>query len=188
MGRHVPQKGFDTLVRAFADCVKEHRIEQDLILAGDGKDHELLKNLASQLGISSRVHFPGRVDHAKAVQLFKGADLFVLPSRHEPFGIVNLEAMAAGIPLIATRVGGVPEFVEDGRNGILVKPDDTGALARAMVRVLGDADLRDRLVREGQQTAARFDWCSIASQYRQVYSRLHPSTAAPIAVTSHSLT
>lgn len=169
IGRHVPQKGFDVLLRAYAQMRREVPDAPDLLLAGDGALHETLKSLGQELGLDGQVHFVGRVDRAGAVALFKGCEFFVLPSRHEPMGIVNLEAMAAGKAVIASRVGGVPELVEDGQNGLLVAPDDPTFLALALRRLVEDPDLSRRLGECGAERARDFDWDAIAVQYLQIY-------------------
>jgi glycosyltransferase involved in cell wall biosynthesis len=109
------------------------------------------------------------VDHAAAVAMFKGCQFFVLPSRHEPMGIVNLEAMAAGKAVVATRVGGVPELVEDGATGLLVSPDDVQGLGSAIQRLVSDDELRSRLGFAGQRRAAQFNWTHISECYVNVY-------------------
>jgi glycogen(starch) synthase len=172
MGRHVPQKGFDVLLRAFAAAVGDGDFEQDLILAGNGSEHEALKALAVSLGVAGRVRFPGRADRGQAASLFKGCSFFILPSRHEPFGIVNLEAMASGKAVIASRVGGVPEFVTEGETGLLVAAEDVGALAGAIRQLAGDGALRTRLGIVGSERASGFSWSMIAKQYFALYSNI----------------
>ena len=168
IGRHVPQKGFDVLLYALKRAVEQGH-PYDLIVAGDGVDHGTLKILADRLDLRDRVTFPGRVDHAVAIRLFAGCELFVLPSRHEPFGIVNLEAMAAGKAIVATRVGGVPEIVTDEENGLLVPPEDPVALADAICRVMEDEVLRRRLGDAGRAKAGQFTWDRIADEYLRIY-------------------
>jgi glycogen(starch) synthase len=179
IGRHVPQKGFDVLLRAFARLATEPGFDHDLILAGDGPEHEALKRLAGSLATCDRVTFTGRVDHATAMKLFAGCSFFALPSRHEPFGIVNLEAMAAGKAVIATRVGGVPEIVSDRVNGLLVPPEDVEALADATRRIAGDPALRELLGAAGREQAANFIWPNIVEQYMSVYRQVIPTTERP---------
>jgi len=179
IGRHVPQKGFDVLLRAMANAVAAADFDHDLVLAGDGPEHERLRELAAQLGLGTRVTFTGRVDHAKAMRLFAGCSFFVLPSRREPFGIVNLEAMAAGKAVLAARVGGVPEIVSDGVNGVLVRPDDAETLAAAIRRLASDEALRQRLGEAGRNRAAGFRWPAIAEQYIEVYRKARPSHLTP---------
>lgn len=184
IGRFVPQKGFDVLLHALARAQIE---KLDLILAGDGPENERLQNLAQELNLQKRVVFFGRADRATTASLFKGCDFFVLPSRHEPFGIVNLEAMAAGKTVIATRVGGVPEIVTDGVDGLLVAPDDANELARALRLLAGDSALKNRLAAAGRRRVNDFSWTRIAAQYLEIYqkalqSRQHESCALPARV------
>jgi len=166
IGRHVPQKGFDVLLRAFALAKPPGH---DLLIAGDGPENQSLRHLAEQLGIHSSVHFPGKVNHDKAVSLFAGSSWFVLPSRHEPMGIVNLEAMAAGKAVIASNVGGVPELVLHEQTGLLVEADNPNALAAALRTLSDNADLRQRLGAAGRRRAESFAWPALADQYEEVY-------------------
>jgi glycogen(starch) synthase len=171
IGRHVRQKGFDVLLQAFALTVARGNRTHDLVLAGDGPEHSELREMAEQLSIASRVRFPGKVDRRGAVGLFTGCSFFVLPSRHEPFGIVNLEAMAAQRPVIAARTGGVPEIVRDGENGLLVSPEQPEELAAAMGRLIEDDALCRTMGASGRTFAERFDWSKIAQQYLAIYEQ-----------------
>jgi len=176
IGRHVTQKGFDVLIRAFAQA-KPAGV--DLLIAGDGPEHEALRKMSEGLP----VHFLGRVDHAKAVSLFLGCHFFVLPSRHEPMRIVNLEAMAAEKAVIASDVGGVPELVAKDETGLLVPADDVAALAGAISLLSGNAEMRNRLGAAGRTRVEQFTWPALADQYEQVYqqainSRLSQGAAA----------
>ena len=103
------------------------------------------------------------------MQLFRNCEFFVLPSRHEPFGIVNVEAMASGKAVLAASVGGVPEIVHDRENGLLVRPDDPAALADGMRVLLDDPELRDRLGATGHGAAHQYSWPHITEQYLAVY-------------------
>jgi glycogen(starch) synthase len=179
IGRHVPQKGFDVLLKAFAQAKLPNT---DLILAGDGSEHEALRQLTAKLSLSDRVIFWGRADRTITPQLFKGCDFFVLPSRQEPFGIVNIEAMAAGKAIVATRVGGVPEIIVHDQNGLLVPADDVDALAKAIVNVGTDAVLKNRLANCGRERVEQFSWSSIASQYWNIYDEVLTEDAAQTAL------
>ena len=181
IGRHVPQKGFDVLIRAMALLWGEGQQDLDLILAGDGPERIALEKLATELGIRDRVIFPGRADRATAGVLFAGCELFVLPSRHEPFGIVNLEAMACGRPVVATRTGGVPEIVQHGITGWLVSPDSPTALAHGMAHLLNNDGLAETLASNGRRLAALYDWSKIGDEYGSVYqSVIHRGVENPI--------
>jgi glycosyltransferase involved in cell wall biosynthesis len=166
IGRHVRQKGFDVLIEAFAKAgIKSH----DLLLAGDGPERGALEELARRFELEGRVHFIGRADRATTVGLFQGCAFFVLPSRQEPLGIVNLEAMAASKAVIASRTGGVPEIVVDGETGLLVPPGEVEPLTWALRRLAGDLGLRARLGVAGRQRVRQFTWDALAAAYRQVY-------------------
>ncbi|MBV9848923.1 MAG: glycosyltransferase family 4 protein [Armatimonadetes bacterium] len=169
IGRLVPNKGFDVLIRAFA---KARMPSHDLLVAGEGVERGPLERLAGDLGLQDKVRFLGRVDRPTAVALFLGCSFFVLPSRDEPQGIVNLEAMAAGKAIIATRVGGVPEMVTDGENGLLMPADDPDALASALERLGGDEGLRQRLSDAGLRRVQDFRWPAIAEEYVQIYNAI----------------
>ena len=178
IGRHVPQKGFDVLLRAFAELRVALLPEFDLILAGDGPEHAALRALAAELGLAGRVHFPGRVDHDEALRLFAGCLFFVLPSRLEPFGLVNLEAMAAGRAVVASRTGGVPEIVLHGQTGLLVPPDNVAALASTMGRVAASASLRQYLGDAGRERVKQFAWSAAVDRYFRVYESVLTRKAA----------
>lgn len=172
LGRLIPKKGFDVLIKAFARAALP---THDLVLAGDGPERPALEVLARQEGVGERVTFPGTTDRATTVGLFKSCDYFVLPSRIEPQGIVNLEAMAAGKAIIASHVDGVPDLVRHGETGLLVPPGDAGALAQAMGQLAADPALRDELGRAGLGRSAQYAWSAIADQYAGLYRELETS-------------
>jgi len=174
IGRLAPQKGFDVLLRACGEVFKDNS-SHDLILAGDGPERDALVKLAQELQISSRVHFFGPAPRETAIRLFAGCEFVVTPSRQEAMGIVNLEAMAAGKAVIATRVGGVPEIVQDGKNGVLVPPESVSDLVQAIAAFLGNPARRAQLAEAGMQRAMEFDWSRINEQFRRIYSTLIPN-------------
>jgi glycosyltransferase involved in cell wall biosynthesis len=169
LGRLVPQKGFDVLIRAFAAAMEGGRFDHDLLLAGNGAERERLTALVAELELGDRVHLLGAADRPTVVGLYKGCSFFVLPSRYEPLGIVNLEAMAAGKAIIATRVGGVPELVRDQDNGLLVEPQNSAQLAEALLRLAGDEALRSTLAAAGRRFVNDFTWPVIADEYLRFY-------------------
>lgn len=166
LGRLVRQKGFDVLLAAAAD---ERLASVHVTIAGDGPERGALERQAHGLGLADRVTFAGAASRARIAQLFRDAAVFALPSRGEPFGIALLEAMAAGVPAVATASGGVPEFAQDDENALLVPPDDARALADAIVRIVGDEPLSSRLAANGLKTAEKFSWDRIAERYERVY-------------------
>jgi glycogen(starch) synthase len=166
MGRFVPQKGFDVLIDAFK---ASGLTDWQLIIAGDGIEKENLHKQVASLGLENSVKFWGRASREEVGSLLKGSEFFVLPSRMEPMGIVNLEAMACGKAVLASRTGGVPEIVTHDVNGLLVSPDDIPELSEAL-RLLGNSpQLRSKLGENGAMKAKEFDWDVIASQYENIY-------------------
>lgn len=169
IGRLVYRKGFDVLVKAFQTVAS--KIDQvDLIISGDGPERESCSSLARELGIEYRVRFMGYTDRRETVRLFKGSRFFVLPSRVEALGITNLEAMAAGKAIIGTRVGGVPEIVRNGYNGLLVEPEDPRALASGILRLLENPSLAEELGQNGRRHVEDcYSWENGARHYLEVY-------------------
>jgi glycogen synthase len=180
LGRVVDKKGFDLLLRAFKLVADKHP-DVDLTIGGDGPALPSLRQLAADLGLVERVRLPGRLARPEVAAAMAGAEVFVMPSRLEPFGIVLLEAWRAGRPLIATSRGGPPEFVSDGEDGLLADPFDIDALAQALDRVLDDPRLRLKLGEAGARRVADFDWSKIADQYRQRYTEVPGAAPAPPA-------
>jgi glycogen(starch) synthase len=179
IGRLVPQKGFDLLIDAFAQIAGTHP-ELDLLLAGDGPARADLERRARDLG--TRVSFLGAVPATRAFALHAGAKAFVLPSRHEPQGIVVIEAMAAGTPVIATRVGGVPETVRDGENGLLVSGGNAAALADALRDVLDQPEAARRRAERAALDVTAYDWLRIVDAYQDCYA---DAQAAAVARWTH---
>jgi glycosyltransferase involved in cell wall biosynthesis len=169
IGRLVPQKGFDVLLAGFALLAADHP-ELDLVLAGEGTERAALERQVRSAGLDRRVEFRGGVPAAEAFRLFRGAAAFVLPSRHEPQGIVVIEAMAAGTPVVATRVGGVPETVQDGTNGLLVEAGDPGALAKALREVLDDPQAAQARTARAAVDVEAYDWPRITDEYERCYA------------------
>lgn len=170
IGRWVPQKGFDVLLRAFADIVRDDTFRHDLLLAGEGPERLHLERMVADFGLGGRVHLLGRADRRLTVSLFKGASFFVLPSvADEGLPLVIPEAMAAGNPVVATHVGGAPEIVHDEENGLLAAPGDVPALAGALRRVASEDGLAERFGQAARGVARAFAWPRIADEYEAVY-------------------
>ncbi|MDA8086977.1 MAG: glycosyltransferase [Nitrospiraceae bacterium] len=157
VGRLTPEKGLDDLVRAAELLVSSgfHRFVFRLI--GDGKERERLQRMVAQAGLGGYLEFAGFVQPGKdLLAAYDNADAFVLPSRTEGIPKVLYEAMARGLPVVASNVGGVPEIVDEGVNGLLVPPGDPAALARA-IRILCDEKLlREGFGKKGLETAGKF--------------------------------
>lgn len=165
------RKGVDLLLTAFAHVRRDH-MDLDLILVGEGEERIRLEALARQLGISDNVVFFGRTNRSDVGSLLKGCEFLVLPSRSESFGMVLIEAMLVGKTAVATRVGGIPEVLGDGERGLLVDPESAESLARGILRLLDDSQLRTRLSNEvAQWVSQEYPWPAVAERYLKGYER-----------------
>ncbi len=167
VGRLEPFKGHDVLLQAWP-LLLEQKPEVRLWIAGSGSCQVVLQQQAKQLGIESSVHFAGQLAADDVHRLMASADLFVLPSRSEPFGIVLLEAMAHGLPVVASRVGGIPEVVPESGAVELVETDDPGALATAM---LSQLQLTVPSI-ENRDHAMQFEWTQQVGRFESIYQEL----------------
>jgi glycosyltransferase involved in cell wall biosynthesis len=170
VGRMVRQKGYPDLVRA-ARRIVDHYPEARIVIAGKPSDDTAaVTREIARVNLHNNVTLLGM--RSDVPQLLAAADVYVMPSLWEGAPIALLEAMAAGSPVVATRVGGIPSVVDDGRNGLLVEPHNPVDLADAINAVLGDSDLADRLGRAGRQTAQGFgarEWAQrIEAEYESV--------------------
>ena len=154
VGRLAAVKGVPVLLEALRGLVARHP-ELHLTLIGDGPDRAGLERAAGQAGLAGHVSFTGYLSQAAVAELLKQADLFVLPSFAEGVPVVLMEAMAAGLPVVATAVGGVGELVADGTSGLIVPPGDAGALAAAIDRLLADPGRGREMGRAGAAHVAR---------------------------------
>jgi glycogen(starch) synthase len=166
IGRLAPQKGVQTLVEA-ARLLRVPGIQ--VLLVGDGPQRPTLEREVRRLGISDMVHFFGFVSHERVPAILAHADLLVLPSLYEELGTILLEAMWAGVPIVASRTGGIPEIIDDAVNGLLVSPGDSEALARAIDRLLSSPDLAYRLGEAARERAKGYDWEVLAERVLEIY-------------------
>jgi glycosyltransferase involved in cell wall biosynthesis len=166
-----PYKGPDVLIRAMPK-IMESLPNSRLVLVGEGTLREKLEQETKELGIDQRVQFTGFVkDNLQKAMFFHAADVFVLPSvtSQEIFGIVNLEAMAAGVPIVASKIGGIPDVVTDGDTGLLVPPNDPDAIAKAVVTLISDPELGRAMVERGLKRVEAYSWASIAERTEKIY-------------------
>jgi glycosyltransferase involved in cell wall biosynthesis len=168
VGRLTAQKGLGDLVRAFG---KAHRglPPVRLVIAGDGPERAQLEALIASLGLGDRVRMLGNVERPD--ELYRAADVFALPSRYEGFPFAMLEAMAAGLPVVATRFGGADEMVEHGREGLLVASGDIDGLAHALGTVLDDRGRMHSMAQSARVKAQRFSSTSMVEQTLAVLDR-----------------
>jgi glycosyltransferase involved in cell wall biosynthesis len=177
VARLSPEKGIDTLLHAAARLLTlcpDFRLE----IAGDGRCSAELKTLHADLGLGVRVKFLGEVRDVPA--LLARASLFVLPSNEEGISLTLLEAMARGLPVVATRVGGTPEVLSDSKAGVIVPCRDPEALAQAMHCVLADQELSQHMGREGRRRVEdAFDVRRMVAEYEALYlEQTHPAYEA----------
>ncbi|HEV2148862.1 MAG TPA: glycosyltransferase family 4 protein [Longimicrobiaceae bacterium] len=158
------QKGLDTLLQAYARISREHP-EVELRVAGRGKDEDRVRELAEELGVGGCVHLRPGVERAEVLELFSGALALLMPSRLEGLPMVPAEAMAAGVPVVATDVGAVAEVVDPPRGGLLVPPDDPAALADAVLGLLDHPARRAALAASARRSAERFSWDAVAERH-----------------------
>jgi glycosyltransferase involved in cell wall biosynthesis len=177
VGRLIAWKGISNLIKAIK-IVQSKNCHVELIIIGEGPKRFELEKLANELSISSNTHFYGNINREKLYQSYKSADVLVLPStivdgQTEGLGVVLLEAMASGTPVIGSNTGGIPDIIEDGVNGLLVTPGDPQALADAIIRILENPDLAERFRKAGQETVRdRFSWDVITDQFVEVYQEI----------------
>jgi glycosyltransferase involved in cell wall biosynthesis len=165
-----PEKGVDIALKVHAEIVRRHPRAR-LIVAGEGPEESRLRGLAGALGVAEGVDWLGYQDDLAAV--YRSLDVLLLPSRSEGLPNVALEALAHGVPVVASNVGGIPEVVTDGRSGFLTASEDVNAMASAVDRVLADGGLRERLAAYGKgDVRARFSLdarrAALASLYAEV--------------------
>jgi D-inositol-3-phosphate glycosyltransferase len=181
VGRLQPHKGPDIAVRTLAEAVaRDPDVAAELVLAivggpsGSDKDLEVarLLELASALGVSERVMLFPPQPQTKLVDFYTAADVVLVPSRSESFGLVALEAQACGTPVVAADVGGLPYVVEDGRTGFLVEGHDPGDHADRLLQVLRDPRLQAAFAEESARLALRFTWDSTTDQMVRVYDEV----------------
>jgi len=165
------RKGFQYLIRAMNLIKKQYENIKLAVVGGDGGYEEKLKELTRQLQIEDKIVFTGFLDFKMKLMAMSEAEVFVIPSLVEPFGLVALEAMACGRPIVAARVGGLKDVLDEGKTGLMMKPGSAEALADAIVRLINHKDLRLRLSRNTTEVR-KYDWKIIGQMYLKVYSTL----------------
>lgn len=165
------QKGVDILLKAIPLIIKEHNIMLNII--GTGSRANEYKKLAKDLKVDNYVKFLGFVEHKKLPEYYANADLFVFPSRRESFGLVLVEAMAAGLPVVSTRVGAIPEVVKDGETGILVPPNNPQKFAEAVNFLLDHPDKMQIMGMKGKERVKEyFTWDKVAKRVLKYYEEI----------------
>jgi glycosyltransferase involved in cell wall biosynthesis len=169
-----PYKGPEVLLKAMPEIIKNVS-DVELVFAGKGEMKDELEILSKKLRIEKNVRFVGFVEDDMKPLYFKAADVFILPSTMstESFGIVNLEAMACGVPIVASNIGGIPDIVKNGENGLLVQPKNTKALANAIIYLLENEDVKEKMGKNGRLKVKDYLWEKIAEKTEAIYVQLH---------------
>jgi glycosyltransferase involved in cell wall biosynthesis len=169
LGRLVPIKGFDLLVRALPSLIAQIPSAR-VLLVGDGAERARLDAIAKSLGVTARLRMTGET--GDVTTYLAAADVVAVPSRNEGMGRVIVEAMALGLPVVATAVGGIPDVVTDGECGRLVAPEDVNALAAALIELGRDSGLRRKLGEAAEERAEAFSTAVASEKLLAVYAAL----------------
>lgn len=162
--RLVRKNGVDILIEAMTGLPENIK----LVIAGEGEEEDKLKVQSSKF--KHRIIFLGHIDHQNLPRVLKAADVFVRPSRSEGLGNAFLEAMAAGLPVVGTKVGGIVDFIKDRETGLLVEFNNAQSVVSSLAILVSDGKLRRKLVRAGRALVKeQYDWAGIANQYRKFY-------------------
>ncbi|HEU5318708.1 MAG TPA: glycosyltransferase family 4 protein [Chloroflexota bacterium] len=173
--RLYPWKNLDFLI----DLVPRLPADATLAIVGGGPDHAALAARVRAAGLEQRVRITGSVSHDEVQRYLRAADIFVLNTRYEGMSHVMLEAMAAGAPVIASAVGGNPEVIRGGENGLLVPLDDGAAIVAAVERLLGDVPFRSALVRRALEDVRGYRWDTLVERTTATLEALAPRRMAP---------
>lgn len=171
VGRLEKVKGHSYLINAFEE-IKKKIPNAHLVIIGDGSERNNLEKQANDLGIKNSVTFVGEILNNDLPDYYKEADVFVMPSFYEGFGITAIEAMACGVPVVASRVGGLLEIIENGETGILVKPKDSKEIIDAISLLLEDKNLRQSITHKAKEAARKYNWKNIAFEVSKIYREL----------------
>jgi glycosyltransferase involved in cell wall biosynthesis len=173
IGKFEHKKSQDVILRAFKRLLETHPDCSLVLIGGFGPSLEETRVLIAELGLQKQVEMHVNVPHDQLPEFMSRADLFILPSRSEPFGIVLLEAGAAGLPVIATRVGGIPELLEHERTGLLIAPDSMEELERAMRRLIENPELAGGLGRRWHEhVVATWNWDVTCQKYLKMVEQI----------------
>lgn len=182
VGRLEWRKGIGTLITAASLLKKEIRKLKVLIVGGkifgkernidDVKEYERLKLIAEKCGVGDIIRFVGRISHSQLPIFHSAADIFVIPSYYEPFGLVTLEAMASKIPIVASNVGGLANIIENGKNGLLFDSRNPQDLKEKILLIYNSQDLRENLIRAAYKKIPVYSWEIIINKINNIYNKL----------------
>lgn len=168
VGRLHPEKGIKYLIEAMPIVLQEME-NTELLIVGDGIERSRLEEIIETQGINDQIMFTGALQQKKIPEIMYDADVFVIPSLSESFGIVIIEAMAAGLPIIATNVGGIPFIIDEGFNGYLINPKRSDEIANKILFLLQNDKEREIISANNQKKALMFSWDMVAKKLENIY-------------------
>ncbi len=177
VGRLIKLKGVHVLIKAMKRIIIRYP-DTSLVIIGDGVYMNSLHDLVSHLHLESLITFTGRISNQEVMTWYQKASIFVLPSisvdgQTEGLGVVLLEAMAYGVPVIGSNIGGIPDIIKDGENGVLVTPDDPDELSDKIIHLLDDPQLQERISLAGLNTVRqKFNWETIGQKFVLKYNQM----------------
>lgn len=163
--------GINTALEVFA-LIRSHYPKARLTIAGSGPLLKEMQDRAKKLSIEAQTDFCGRLEHSHIAMLYKDADLMINPSLEDNSPNSIIEALASGVPVVSTNVGGIPYLIQSGVNGLLVPPNDPDKMADAALCILADSELRNRLIKQGKQDVKKFDKNVVAPQLVSLYEEV----------------
>jgi glycosyltransferase involved in cell wall biosynthesis len=170
ISRFVPKNGIKNLVKAFGFFSNSNIHPLKLLLIGEGEQRTELENLVSYLKIKDKVIFTGQVNYQELPKYLKISDIFVRPSLSEGLGNSFIEAMAASVPIVGSKVGGIPDFLTDFKTGLFCNPKNPEDIAEKIRIILSDETLRKGMIDNAfQMVRERYDWSRIAKKYNDIY-------------------
>ncbi|MEK7659543.1 MAG: glycosyltransferase family 4 protein [Patescibacteria group bacterium] len=169
VSRLVKKNGIDILIKAVREL---KNLDYELWIAGDGKEKKKLESLVNKLGLENKVKFLGGIPNEQIPEYLARADLFVRPSRSEGLGSAFLEAMAVGIPIIATPVGGIPDFLRHGETGLFCETENPEDLSEKITKILTDENLKTKIIKNSLGLVRRgYSWDFIAAEMKEIYEK-----------------
>ncbi|MEI6441999.1 MAG: glycosyltransferase family 1 protein [Nostocales cyanobacterium ELA583] len=192
VGRFDPRKGIETLVRAMGESKFYESKQLQLIIGGgctpgnsDGQERDRIETIVNELGMSECTFFPGCLSREILPAYYAAADVGVVPSHYEPFGLVAIEAMACGTPVVASDVGGLQFTVVNEETGLLVPPQNVLAFNHAIDKILSNSTWREELGKAAKRRVInKFSWNGVASQLDELYTQLLPQSVRQPALVS----
>lgn len=165
------EKGIDYLIKAWPRVLKEIPFAK-LVIVGEGNKRGEIEKMIKDFNISDSVELKGSLPHNKIFDEIKKSEIFICPSLAEGLGIVFIEAQACGVPVIGTRIGGIPDVIQNNENGILIEPKNSEEISKSIIALLKNEDLRDRLSKKALETVRKYDWKKIVEKIDFLYKEI----------------